>query len=232
MAAISQTTFSNAFSWMKFHGFRLIFHWSLFLRFELRIFQHWFRWWLGANQATSHYLNQLLSTHMIRVTWVCVINMFTFTGIILCMCPANERWCYNVTSSLIGWAHISALVQERRNSSVLSMELCLSCTNPSIYKVIPGFIETCFQLWQKNIMHRTLIRADSRFEPSQWQTTLICNDDSHWLWSKPWVTKTQQNVAKHESCCIFLVMYDTLWGHCQGISVYRMADGIFIIRIR
>ena len=27
------------------------------------------------------------------------------SGIILCMRPANERWCYNVTSSLIGWAH-------------------------------------------------------------------------------------------------------------------------------
>ena len=33
-------------------------HWSLFLRVELTIFQHWFRWWLGAGQATSHYLNQ------------------------------------------------------------------------------------------------------------------------------------------------------------------------------
>ena len=37
MDAISQTTFSNAFSWMKMHEFRLIFHWSLFLRFELTI---------------------------------------------------------------------------------------------------------------------------------------------------------------------------------------------------
>ena len=26
-------------------------------------------------------------------------------GIIFCMCPANERRRYNVTSSLIGWAH-------------------------------------------------------------------------------------------------------------------------------
>ena len=26
-------------------------------------------------------------------------------GITLWMCPANERWRYNVTSSLIGWAH-------------------------------------------------------------------------------------------------------------------------------
>ena len=41
--AISQTTFSNAFSWMKMHEFRLRFHWSLILRFELTIYQHWFR---------------------------------------------------------------------------------------------------------------------------------------------------------------------------------------------
>ena len=27
------------------------------------------------------------------------------SGIILYMCPVNERWCYNVTPSLIGWAH-------------------------------------------------------------------------------------------------------------------------------
>ena len=43
MAAIFQTTFSNAFSWMKMYEFRLRFHWSLFLRFELTIFHHWFR---------------------------------------------------------------------------------------------------------------------------------------------------------------------------------------------
>ena len=55
--AISRTTFSSAFSWMKMHVFRLGFHWSL-LRFELKIFRHWFRLWLGAGQATSRYLNQ------------------------------------------------------------------------------------------------------------------------------------------------------------------------------
>ena len=58
MDAISQTTFSNVFSWMKSFEFRLKFHWSLFLRVQLTIFQHWFRWWLGADQATSHCLNQ------------------------------------------------------------------------------------------------------------------------------------------------------------------------------
>ena len=43
MAAISQTTHSNAFSWTKMLEFRLKFHWSLFPRDQLTIFQHWFR---------------------------------------------------------------------------------------------------------------------------------------------------------------------------------------------
>ena len=36
-------------------------HWffpEFFLRVKLTIFQHWFRWCLGADQATSHHLNQ------------------------------------------------------------------------------------------------------------------------------------------------------------------------------
>ena len=40
MAAIFQTAISNAFSWMKMYKFRLIFHWRLFPRVQLTIFQH------------------------------------------------------------------------------------------------------------------------------------------------------------------------------------------------
>ena len=43
IAAILQTIFSNAFSWMKMYEFRLRFQWYLFLGFELTIFQPWFR---------------------------------------------------------------------------------------------------------------------------------------------------------------------------------------------
>ena len=43
MDAISLTTFSNEFSWMKMYEYRLKFHWSLFLRVQLTISQHWFR---------------------------------------------------------------------------------------------------------------------------------------------------------------------------------------------
>ena len=43
MDAISQTIFSDAFSWMKSFVFWLKFQWSLFLRVQLTITQHWFR---------------------------------------------------------------------------------------------------------------------------------------------------------------------------------------------
>ena len=43
MAAISQTMFSNEFSWMKMFEFRLRFHWNLFPRVQLAISQHRFR---------------------------------------------------------------------------------------------------------------------------------------------------------------------------------------------
>ena len=43
MVAIFQTTFSNGFSWKKMYEVRLKLHWSLFLKAQLTIFQHWFR---------------------------------------------------------------------------------------------------------------------------------------------------------------------------------------------
>ena len=43
MSAISQTTLSNAFSWMKPYQFLLRFHWSFFPRVHWTIFQHCFR---------------------------------------------------------------------------------------------------------------------------------------------------------------------------------------------
>ena len=50
MVTISQTTFSNTFSWMKMYEFRLRFHWILFLRVQSTIFQHW--------SSPSHHLTK------------------------------------------------------------------------------------------------------------------------------------------------------------------------------
>ena len=43
MAANFLMTFSNAFSWMKIYKFQLRFHWSLFRKVQLTIFEHSFR---------------------------------------------------------------------------------------------------------------------------------------------------------------------------------------------
>ena len=58
MAAISQTTCSNAFCWIKMLEFRFRFHWHLFLRVQLTISHHWFMLSLGAEQPPCHYLHQ------------------------------------------------------------------------------------------------------------------------------------------------------------------------------
>ena len=53
--------YADIFIWifgMKMYSFLLKFHWHLFQRVQLIKFQHWFRWWLGADQATSHYPKQ------------------------------------------------------------------------------------------------------------------------------------------------------------------------------
>ena len=58
MATISQTTLSNAFSWISLLEFRLKLHWSVSPRVKSTISQHWFRKWFGPYQTTSHDLNQ------------------------------------------------------------------------------------------------------------------------------------------------------------------------------
>ena len=72
LAAILQTTYSHAFSRMKMYKFRLEFHWCLFLTVQLTIFQHCFRQWLGAVQATSHYMNQWWLDHRCIYATLCL----------------------------------------------------------------------------------------------------------------------------------------------------------------
>ena len=58
MVAVSQTTFSNAFSRINIFVFRFTFHWSLFTSVQLTLSEHWIRQRLVAEPETRHYLNQ------------------------------------------------------------------------------------------------------------------------------------------------------------------------------
>ena len=55
--------------------------------------------WIQIISNLNHF--KCRSREAIRVTSLCT----TMAAFILWMCPANERQCYIVTSSLIGWAH-------------------------------------------------------------------------------------------------------------------------------
>ena len=49
---------------------------------------------------------------------------------------------------LVAWQHqADGLEQERRNSSALAMELCLSCTNPSKWLLGPVLAQFCDIIW-------------------------------------------------------------------------------------
>ena len=51
----------------EIYWFRLKFHWRLFPRVHLPIFPYWFRQWLGADHATSQYLNQCWSNSLTHI---------------------------------------------------------------------------------------------------------------------------------------------------------------------
>ena len=121
MATVSQTTFSSAFSWSKMFEFRMQFDWSLFLRVQLTISQHWFRQWLGAYQATSHYLNQSGLPYRRVYHCICVTRPQQVIGICLDLISpfgsgitevynirhqesTTTLWCYinNITSDAWG----------------------------------------------------------------------------------------------------------------------------------
>ena len=90
---------------------------------------------------------------------------------------ANEGWCYIVTASLIGWAHVQ---------------------------------------WWPSWYH--LGRAESRFAPSQWETSLQSNAFSHWLGANldstlPWYSACKWTWAT--SLCLWLVKEGLQWWHWQ-----------------
>ena len=85
-----QTIFSKAFFLMIFYKFLLRFNWDLIPIIQLTIFQHWFRYRLGAGQAPSHYLSQwwlslLTLISVTRTQWVYGKETLTLV-------------CYGVTS--------------------------------------------------------------------------------------------------------------------------------------
>ena len=52
---------------MKMIEFGFKFHWNSFPGVQLTMSQHWFKQWLGTEQATGHYLNQCWPSSLTRI---------------------------------------------------------------------------------------------------------------------------------------------------------------------
>ena len=115
--------------------------------------------WAGqSGQGSRLYAEQLLWYHQ---QWTVDIFVYNFSLIPFCISAAlcSNHWSYGFSTLRycridVVWVdpseykigqihyfflpctnHIDGLVQERHNSIALAMELCLSCTNPSICNI-------------------------------------------------------------------------------------------------
>ena len=89
ITAISQMTFSNAFSWMEMHEFHSRFHWSLFLRFQITIFNipalvQIMAWRRPGDKPSSEPMIVSLLTHICitRPQWVNIRSSMSLCGIL------------------------------------------------------------------------------------------------------------------------------------------------------
>ena len=74
--------------------------------------------------------------------------------------------------------HISYMI----NASLqLAIEILQPCTEPSIWQLIRQTEEVTAKSKMDFLWIWIICRADSKFAPSQWETSLQSNDVSHWL---------------------------------------------------
>ena len=137
MAAISQTTISDAFFWIKMFEFPLIFHWSLFPMVQLTIYQRWFRQWLGAVQATSHYLNQWWLVHW-RIYASLGLNELrkpTYTSFVAQLhSTGNCRWL----TIMLKFCIVSYMVVENNSENLITvLRVGGGCGRCAIYDIDP-----------------------------------------------------------------------------------------------
>ena len=104
--AISQTTLSNALSWMKMYECRLGFHWNLDLWFQLAIFQHWRVAW----SVPSHCLNQW---------WLVYLRIYALVGLNELMYHLqSDGYVFRLNNSFYNLISIWFKTEWRSNQSV------------------------------------------------------------------------------------------------------------------
>ena len=117
---ICRRCFQMFFLWIKNFVFWLKFHRSMFRRVQLTKSQHWFRYWLGPEQTTSHCLNQCwprLITHIYaalgrdELTQICssfslLRKFLILQNLLLCSVNHSHIWLMSLQLSCGGTCQI------------------------------------------------------------------------------------------------------------------------------
>ena len=86
------------------------------------------------NKINACYIEEHHTVHCTLNIYHHLLLLFSVFSLVECGCKLKDscllifRWC--ITTA----CHVHGLMQERRNSSALAMELCLSCINPLMWR--------------------------------------------------------------------------------------------------
>ena len=90
----------------------------------------------------------LIETSISMCTCIVIgLNQHTWSGIILCGRPANERRRYNVTPSLIGWAHT-----QNDPCMITAKSAPIQCTFWPLHKITSEELYAHAQGWEFDVL--------------------------------------------------------------------------------
>ena len=216
MATIFQTTFSNAFSWMKMYEFWLKFHWSLFPRVRLSIFQHWVQimaWRRPGDKPLSEPMMVRLLTHICitRPQWVKTRILILVKHLYIEMAPCLQYFLQ------VGQKWIT---QEDKNLHILLRRISnkLGGQRSSLLGALPVSWGMLINNWNSHgtalIMSHPLIKGSqgqlanvsafsgTSFSNSLWKTRgkirQVCPHCAHSpVHNSPWIFKLDIPNSKH-----------------------------------
>ena len=169
---------------------------------QLTMIQHWFRKWLGAYQATSHYLNQWWSGLVILG-----LNKLTLCGVVaiwrhwLSAC-IGSKWLVDWQHQAIVWTNVDLPISSVRSSDSLLKEISQNTPQPLITQII---LETILN-FKWNLLHWVDQWIRRLHHEGEWNHSPIYQYRS--AWEQLCVTKveptTVYSVSGHGGAAVLL----------------------------
>ena len=128
----------------------------------------------------------MLCAHAITTKWYLITYQARISTVIVPLTVSNINTWFCRCSAAIRIKDVTqSSICHEREKIILATRLTIKCAAVTfgINKWPCSFILflqlSCMYICKIHVL--TILMADSRFAPSRWETTLFCNDVSHWL---------------------------------------------------